>query len=171
MAPPVRHDGAMDLSPYVDKLRRELMVAAEAGGEDARALAERLVAPLESAVRLTLLDALSTAADEITRDLAPRSVEVRLRGLDPSFVVTPPSGLVEGMASQGKGSPSPNQDEGATARINFRPPEHLKTRIEEAAGRDGLSVNAWLVAAVTATLNHEGSLVSRSGQYYSGWVR
>ena len=62
----------------------ELAVAAEAGGEDARALAERLTAPLEPAVRLILLDALSAAADEITRDLAPGSVEVRLRGGEPS---------------------------------------------------------------------------------------
>ena len=79
----------MDLTPYVENLRNELAVAAEAGGDDARALAERLTAPLESAVRLTLLDALSAAADEITRDLAPGSVEVRLRGGEPEFVVAP----------------------------------------------------------------------------------
>ncbi len=53
-------------------LRRELAVAAEAGGEDARELAERLTAPLESATRLTLLNVLSAAMDEITRELAPR---------------------------------------------------------------------------------------------------
>ena len=70
----------MDLTPYVDNLRHELAVAAEAGGEDAKALADRLTAPLESAVRLTLLDALSAAAAEITRDLAPGSVDLRLRG-------------------------------------------------------------------------------------------
>jgi hypothetical protein len=80
----------MDLTPYIDNLRRELAVAAEAGGEDARALAERLTAALESAARLALLEALSAAADEITTDLAPGSVEVRLRGRDPGFVVTPP---------------------------------------------------------------------------------
>jgi hypothetical protein len=66
-----RHWCATELSPYVDNLRRELMVAAGAGVEDARTLAERLVSPLESAIRRTLLDALSTAADEITRALAP----------------------------------------------------------------------------------------------------
>ena len=59
------------------------------GGDDARALAERLTAPLESAIRLMLLDALSAAADEITRELAPGSVELRLRGGEPDFVVTP----------------------------------------------------------------------------------
>ena len=80
----------MDLNPYVDELRHQLMIAAEAGGEDARLLAERLVAPLQSATRLVLLDALSAAAGEITSDLAPGSVEVRLRGRDPEFVVTSP---------------------------------------------------------------------------------
>ena len=79
----------MDLTPYVENLRRELAVAADAGGEDARALAERLTAPLESAIRLMLLDALSAAADEITRELAPGSVELRLRSGEPDFVVTP----------------------------------------------------------------------------------
>ena len=80
----------MDLTPYVDTLRRELAVAAEAGGDEARELAERLTAPLESATRLTMLNVLSAAMDEITRELAPGSVDVRLRGLDPDFVVTPP---------------------------------------------------------------------------------
>ena len=79
----------MDLTTYVENLRRELAVAAEAGGEEARALADRLTAPLESAVRLMLLDALSAAADEITRELAPGSVELRLRAGEPDFVVTP----------------------------------------------------------------------------------
>ena len=80
----------MELRPYVDTLRQELGTAAAAGGEDARALAERLTAPLESAVRLTLLDALSAAAAEITRELAPGSVDVLLRNREPVFVVTPP---------------------------------------------------------------------------------
>ena len=52
----------MDLTPYVDVLRRDLAAAAGAGGDEARALAERLAAPLESATRLVLLDALSEAA-------------------------------------------------------------------------------------------------------------
>ena len=35
----------MDLTPYVDALRDQLAVSAEAGGEQARALAERLTVP------------------------------------------------------------------------------------------------------------------------------
>src|SRR5436305_15338028 len=88
--PPVCHDGTMDLTSYVSNLGREFATLAEAGGEDARALVERLTGSLESAIRMTLLDALSAAADEITRDLAPGSVELRLRGRDPNFVVSLP---------------------------------------------------------------------------------
>ena len=69
----------MDLAYYVNDLQHQLEAAADAGGDEARALAERLTAPLESATRLILLEALSVAASEITRDLAPGSVDVRLR--------------------------------------------------------------------------------------------
>src|ERR1700685_1602064 len=84
------HNGTMDLTSYVSNLGREFATLAEAGGDEARALVERLTGSLESAIRMTLLEALSAAADEITRDLAPGSVELRLRGRDPSFVVIPP---------------------------------------------------------------------------------
>src|SRR5690242_10513174 len=77
----------MDLQPYVDAVRHELVVAAAAGGEEAQGLAERLTAPLDSSIRLAMLEALSDAAQQITRELAPASVEVRLRGRDPEFTV------------------------------------------------------------------------------------
>ena len=171
----------MDLKPYVDTVRHELLVAAEAGGDEARVLAERLVAPLESAVRLTLLNALSTAADEITRDMAPGSVDLRLRGLDPSFVVTP--ARPDEWSDESRGAMAPSirtppptaEEEGGTARINFRPPEQLKARIEEAANREGLSVNAWLVRAVNGVLGAGGGRPGRpsesDGQSFTGWVR
>ena len=80
----------MELEPYVAALRQEFAVAAEAAGDEAMRVAERLIVPLESSMRLALLEALSAAADEITRDLAPGSVHVRLQGREPQFVVTPP---------------------------------------------------------------------------------
>ena len=167
----------MDLPPFVDGLRRDVAAAAELGGDQARALAERLTGPLESAIRLALLEALVTAADEITRDLAPGSVEVRLRGREAGFVVTPPP------AEPGSGYPAPagpgaagDADEGALTRINFRLPDQLKSRIEDAASRDGLSVNAWLVRAATAAVRGGDPGASdrrapRGGQRYTGWVQ
>lgn len=171
----------MDLTPYVDTLRRELAVAAEAGGEDARELAERLTAPLESATRLTLLNVLSAAMDEITRELAPGSVDVRLRGLDPDFVVTPPptdSGSARPPEpAEPLRAPLPaDGDDSGTARVNLRLPAHLKARAEEAASREGLSVNAWLVRAVSAAVdvNARPRTTERTqavGQSFTGWVR
>jgi hypothetical protein len=174
----------MELEPYVTGLRQEFALAAEAAGDEAKAVAERLIVPLESSVRLALLEALSAAADEITLDLAPRSVHVRLQGREPRFVVTPAS---EPYAEAGEAlqavstplPPAPEGDDGAVARINFRLAEHLKNRIEQAADRHGLSVNGWLVRAAAAALDAENagstSAGARrapvSGQRFTGWVR
>ena len=168
----------MDLTQYVENLRRELAVAAEAGGDDARALAERLTAPLESAIRLMLLDALSAAADEITRELAPGSVELRLRGGEPEFVVTPAPAdeprRAGARAAGARARRTPTRRR--TARINLRLPEQLKAGIEQAAGRERLSVNAWLVRAAAAarrrrTTGARASAAAGIGQAYTGWVR
>jgi hypothetical protein len=167
----------MDLTPYVENLRRHLAVAADAGGEDARLLAERLMGPLDSALRLTLLDALSAAAEELTRELAPGAVELRLRAGEPEFVVSPPP--AEEPATAAPPGPAPAEpDEVATARINLRLPEHLKAGIEQAAARERLSVNAWLVRVAAAALTGAGAETpgprarrGRIGQSYTGWVR
>lgn len=146
----------MDLAPYVDDLRDELLMAAEDG--KAAELARRLAASVASATRLTMLDVLSVAAREITRDLAPGSVEVRLDGRNPYFVVTPPYAdeSQDAAANQQAGPGGDNGAgggwEGAISRINFRPPEQLKQHIEAAAAAEGLSVNAWLVRATTNAL-------------------
>ena len=177
----------MDLTSYVSNLGREFATLAEAGGEEARALVERLTGSLESAIRMTLLDALSAAADEISRDLAPGSVELRLRGRDPSFVVTSPPGepfelAAEDAAATEEGASEGGlliSEDGPAARINVRLPEQLKATIEEAAAKEGRSVNAWLVRAAAAALHRSGRdqrLVPRGSgkrakQGFTGWVR
>lgn len=172
----------MNLTKHVETLRRELAVAAETGGEEARVLAERLTAPLESAARLVLLEVLSDAADEITRELAPGSVEVRLRGRDPAFVVTlPPSDQtyedVPETTIPSRDSPPVEADEGGTWRTTLRLPERFKSRIEEAASREGISVNAWHVRAAAAALEPTGRdrrperRTPSGGQRFTGWVR
>jgi hypothetical protein len=183
----------MELARYVDDLRHQLLVAADAGGDDARLLAERLVAPLEAATRLILLDALSAAADEITTELAPGSVDVRIRGLEPEFVVTSPPAEVTApdvttaatVPERVLDAPAPrpaistpvgDADDASTSRITLRLPEHLKGQVEQAASFAGLSVNAWLVRAATDALDpHVPSPPPKhnplSGQHLTGWVR
>ncbi|HEY7271794.1 MAG TPA: ribbon-helix-helix protein, CopG family [Actinoplanes sp.] len=177
----------MDLTTYVSTLGREFATLAETSGEDARVLVERLTGSLESAIRMTLLDTLSGAADEITRELAPGSVELRLRGRDPSFVVTlPPAEPVEPVAEDATataGHPPDSDlvisDDAPAARINVRLPEQLKAAIEEAAAKEGRSVNAWLGRAAAAALQRSGREQrpeprpsgGRAAQGFTGWVR
>ena len=180
------HSRAMELTEYVESLRRELTTAAEVGGEDARALADRLLPPLDAAVRLTLLEALSAAAEEISAELAPGSVDVRLRGGAAAFVVTPPPApaAADGDAAAGPADvrlPAAEGDEAAMVRINLRLPANIKALIEDAAAGGGLSVNAWIVRAAAAALANEGRRGARSGsaqrqdrivgESYSGWAR
>ncbi|GAB3960345.1 hypothetical protein GCM10027614_81970 [Micromonospora vulcania] len=147
-------------------------------------MAERLFTQLEAATRLTLLEALSDAAEEITRDLAPGSVHLRLRGREPDFVVVPTNPPTEEPAVE-PAPPvlpasvlTPEGDDGGTSRINLRLPDHLKASVEEAAGRAGLSVNAWLVRAVAGAIGAGDAdrrpsrrPEPRSGQHFTGWAR
>jgi hypothetical protein len=167
----------MELSKYVDRLGQELVTLLETGGDDVRELVERLTSGLESAIRLTLLETLSAAADEITRDLAPGSVELRLRGREPEFVVAVPLTDQPAEEQPPAATPDPVSEEGATARINVRLPEQLKTAVEEAATKEGRSVNAWLVRAAAAALRSPQETANRpaggkrGAQHVTGWVR
>ena len=167
----------MDLSSYVDTLRHELGVAARSAGPEAEALAERLTAPLESAIRLALQEAVSDAAQEISRDLAPGSVDVRLRGRDLGFVVDrgPQDREPTPTVAPAPPSPEPPQEADAgTARLTVRLPETLKGQIEAAAEREGLSVNAYLVRTLGAALQPRVAPAFprvESGNQLSGWVQ
>jgi len=169
----------MELSPYLESIHAQLDAAAEAGGDDARELAKRLAAPLDAAIRLALQDALGAAVEEITVELAPGSVELRLRGREPQFVVTPPPAAPsdEEPAEADVAPPPSVEGDDAIARINLRMPEQLKARVEQAAEAEGLSVNAWLVRAAAARLDRgEGparrvTRTSYGTQRYQGWAR
>lgn len=165
----------MDLTAHVDHLGRELAAIAESGGDEARALVERLSGSLDSAIRMTLLDALSAAADEITRELAPGSAELRLRGRDPYFAVTAPPSATHPTTADVE---TPIAEDGPSARINVRLPEQLKAAIEEAAAKEGRSVNGWLVRAASSALRRSDgghrtappATGRRSQQSFTGWV-
>jgi hypothetical protein len=171
----------MELDRYVDEIRQHYLVAAEAAGEPARELAERLIAPLDATVRLALQHALADAADEITVELAPGSVELRVRGRDLAFVVTPQPVTAIGDQTDGapldEPAPDESDDEGGMARINVRMPERVKTRVEQAARAQDVSVNTWLVRAAGAALGRveaptrSESTAARGATRYRGWAR
>lgn len=139
----------MDLTPYVEHLRRDLLAAAEGAGEELRNAAERLGFALDPAARLALMEAISQACSEITAEMPTGGVDVRLDGRDLAFVVD--AAPVPPLAPQPPAPPAPRDvedDDGETARITLRLPESVKARAEEAAADAGQSLNAWLVHAV-----------------------
>ncbi|SFK40734.1 HicB family protein [Streptosporangium canum] len=174
----------MDVTPFVENLRRALVASAAVAAPETRAAVENLTTALDSAVRLTLIDALSAAADEVTRELAPGSVEIRIRNREPEFVVTPPPAADAFTPSFPPPPPGPPPlptppepplppGEAGTARLTLRMPESLKGRIEEAASQEGVSVNAWLVRAVSTALTGapRESRSSTTGKRINGWAR
>ena len=157
----------MELEQYVIDLQRQLANAAENGGDDTRAVAERLASGLDAATRLVLLDALSAAVGEITRELAPASVDLRLRGREVEFVVSQHAADEDEIVDV--------IDDTSSSRTTLRLPDALKTRVDEAAAAEGLSVNTWLVRAVAAALQpKQRKLAQRTmltGDNFAGWAR
>lgn len=144
----------MDITPYVDNLRRDLMAAAETGDEDVRRAAERLGFALDAAARLALMEIVSQAAAEITAELPSGGVDVRLNGRELDFVVHTPAPM--GAPAPPPPPPPPGADgaddeqESSLSRVTLRIPESVKARAEEKAAKAGQSLNTWLVNVVRA---------------------
>ena len=165
--------GVMELAPHVDAIRRDLSAATALADDSTREIAARLGSTLDTSARMALMDALSQACAEISRDLAPGSVEVRLAGRDPQFVVTAPPRMSPAAEptravpttdehetsgddgdtdvpedATGDAEEEFDEEDGNTVRLTFRLPAGLKNRVETAASDSGQSVNAWLNDAV-----------------------
>jgi hypothetical protein len=164
----------MELSDYVGTLRSELASITRFAGDDITRAAEMLAEALDSSVRLTLLDVLSAAAEEITTRLQDTVIHVRLSAGEPEFVVTAAAAHVPD-EPPGQSLPDGCDDTG-TARITLRLSESVKARIDAAAAASGISVNGWLAhAAVRALENPDGPGVRRArtgvGQRITGYAR
>lgn len=180
----------MDITPYVEALRTDLERAAQAMGPETQQAAERLGFALDSSFRLALMDALSHAAAEVTTELEGTSVEVRLQGREPVFVVqggpTVTAAVPTQAAKGGPLEPSESLDDGGaeTARVTLRLPDALKARAEELAASRGQSLNTWIVNAVRAATHPEATSTfttplgpgapgrnRSSSKRIQGWVR
>lgn len=124
----------MQIDGYVQALREDLASVAALGDESTQRAAQLLAVALESALGRRLLEALTEATLELSGQLESARVEVRLGGGEPQLVVVAEDAPAPGAA-----------DEDYSARITLRLPENLKTRIETAASREGISVNTWIV--------------------------
>jgi hypothetical protein len=163
----------MDMSEYVETLNRELANITRFAREDVAQAAQLLTDAMESSVRLTLLEVLSAAADEITTRLDDTVIDVRLSGSDADFVVT----VVEPEPEPGP-EPAPAEAGDASegmARVTLRISEPLTARVARAAAAAGISVNAWLVRAVSQALDAPAGRTGRgspgAGQRFTGYAR
>ena len=162
----------MELESYVRDLQRQLFDAAEAGSDTVREAAERLALGLDAATRLVLLDALSAAAAEITSELAPGSVDVRLRGRDVAFAVNLPDTVDDSDCEPAPSAPVEIADAN-TSRTTIRLPDAIKQRVDDAAAADGMSVNTWMVRAIADALDNKTQRSagrSRRGDSFTGWA-
>ena len=130
----------METARFVDKLQRDLAAAAALGGEQVAEAAARLTQALRGSAGLRLMETLGEAALEISAQLPDGHVEVRLAGPDPELVYIP---------AQAAEPAAVSAEDGSTARITLRLPETLKRELEVAAAREGVSLNTWLVRALT----------------------
>jgi hypothetical protein len=164
---------SMDLSDYVDALRRHLIAAAAAGTEQTQETARLLADTMEPAVRLAVTDALAAMAAEVTAAWDGGLVDIRLRGRDPEVVVVPAPEHEPEERAEDRTLDAGSDDDGSVARISLRLPESVKSRAEVAAAAAGISLNAWLVRTVAAGLR-EPTDRPRSGRgphRYSGFAR
>lgn len=141
----------MQLEGHVEAIQQELASAAARGDEELAEVARRMGEALGATLHLHLLDLLGEAALEIGGQLDSGRVEVRLAGREPELVVVadeiPEADHVVG--------------EELSGRITLRLPESLKTAVEAAAAREGISTNAWLVRTIARSLDRGSSRRSR----------
>ncbi|MGW9306387.1 toxin-antitoxin system HicB family antitoxin [Saccharomonospora azurea] len=157
----------MDLNPYLATLRESLATTAGAGDEQLQRAAAVLSAALEPAARLTLMNAMSDLAAEITAQLPDHVVEVRLDGRDVRVVVSgdapePP----EAPEPPPPPPPPPPGDSGDISRMTLRLFEHLKSQAEQAAAAQGVSLNTFVQQAVQGALAGKPSGGPPSGHHH-----
>jgi len=154
----------MDLTPHLEAVRGDLESLAD---EQTRATFERLSRAIEPALQLRMLDVLGEASLELSQQLPGGHAEVRVAGRDAGLVY-----VQEGPAEPAEAS---DEEEGGTVRLTLRMSEALKTKVEQAAAREGASVNAWLVRTITRGVEGKRFELEigrnrRGGSRVTGWA-
>ena len=149
----------MQIDGYIQALREDLARIAAVGDESTARAAELVAVALESALGRRLMEALGEAALELSTQLDDGRVEVRFAGADPELVYV----------REEVDEPETAADDPLSARITLRLPDSLKVRVEEAASRDGVSVNTWIVQALGRISS--GGTRRSSGRRLTGYGR
>jgi sugar (pentulose or hexulose) kinase len=151
----------MQTTPYVDALLADLEAMASLGDEAVADAARRLSQTLRASAGMRLLDLLGEAALEVSSQLPSGHVEVRLAGQEPSLVYVDEEPEPAAQAAAG--------GDDSSARITLRLSEALKSSVEAAAAREGVSVNTWIVRAL-GRASSAPTTVRRSGRRLTGYA-
>jgi HicB family len=149
----------MQIDSYAQAISEDLARVAAVGDESTARAAALLAVALESSLGRRLQEALAEAALELSTQLDQGVVEVRVAGDDLRLV------YVEDVHP----TPTETPDEAFAARITLRLPDSLKLRLESAAANGGVSVNTWLVQALTRALEPRQS--TGGGRRLTGYGR
>lgn len=149
----------MHLERHLEAVKAGVQNAAALADEHSQDIARRLGDALESSVRLAMIESLSEAATEISADLAPGSVEFRLAGGEPQFIVTAPPTeapipAAEPTTTDQEPEPAwtPSDGDEEQVRVTLRLPASVKAQVDERADADGVSTNTWLLQLVLKEL-------------------
>ncbi len=125
----------MRVSKFIDLLSADLKALGQLGGAELESAVSRLIPTLEPVLRTRLLEALTEIAGELKGQLPGAHIEARLRGDEVELVYLEDESITRETPSE------------LNARITLRLPEDLKSRIETAATKEGISLNSWLLKA------------------------
>jgi hypothetical protein len=148
----------METTQHVEALLADVEAVAALGDPAVADAASRPIPTLRGSAALRLLDLLGDAALEISAQLPSGHVEVRLAGQEPSLVYV----------EDEPGASAAAGDEGTSARITLRLPDALKATVEAAATREGVSVNTWIVRALSRSAS---APTRRHGRRLTGYAQ
>jgi hypothetical protein len=151
----------MKMSLVVDGLRSDVVAVGELGDETVAEVAERIADLLGRSVPGRILDVLSDAAAELTATLPDGRVDIRVAGddVDLTYVEDGPGPTVA----------PPRESDEQSARISLRLGEGLKSRIEDGAAAEGVSVNTFIVRALERGTSSNRSRGARAGNRLRGY--
>jgi len=142
-------------------MAQDLAALGALGDEATANAAQRLATAMHGPITARLLEALGQVATELGETLPDHRVAVRLVG-----------GEVDIVAEAERAAPPPEPEPGteADARITLRLSSDLKARIEAASAREGVSVNTYVVRALSQSAS-SGYQVQKSRRRLTGYGR
>jgi hypothetical protein len=147
----------MKMSLVIEGLRSDVAAVGELGDETVAEVADRIEAIVARSAPSRILDLLTEVAAEVSAELPEGRVEIRLVGDDVEFA------YVDERAR----TPEPEADQ--SARITLRLSDQLKSRVEECAGSEGLSVNSWILRTLERGTSASKARSGRGGSRLRGY--